>query len=61
MSTEINQLMGEIIENPDGQVKDIEQLLSGFLGAMLKEQAPRTQKATSETPPAVGEKEDSKK
>lgn len=46
ITTEINQLMGEIIENPDSQVKDIEQLLSGFLNALIKEQTPKT-----ETPP----------
>jgi hypothetical protein len=41
MTTEINQLMGEIIENPEGQVKDIEQLLTGLLNALIKEHSPK--------------------
>ncbi|MBI2712282.1 MAG: hypothetical protein HYX41_05415 [Bdellovibrio sp.] len=40
MTAEINQLMGEIIENPEGQKKDIEGLLVGFLEALVREQKP---------------------
>ena len=35
--SEINQLMGEIIEDPETQKKDIETLLFGFLHALTKE------------------------
>lgn len=38
MNPEIQQLMGEIVENPEGQEKDIELLLTGLLDALVKEQ-----------------------
>lgn len=38
MATDMNLLMGEVIENPEGQTRNVEQLLHGFLSALLKEQ-----------------------
>jgi hypothetical protein len=38
MSVDTNLLMGEVIENPEGQPRDVEQLLVGFLRALIEEQ-----------------------
>jgi hypothetical protein len=38
MATDTRLLMGEIIEDPEGQQKDVEQLLLGFLRALIEEQ-----------------------
>ena len=38
MATDTNMLMGEIIENPEGQERDVELLLANFLKALLEEQ-----------------------
>lgn len=38
MSNPTHLLMGEIIEDPEGQEKKVEDLLIGFLQALLEEQ-----------------------
>lgn len=38
MATDTNLLMGEVIDNPEGEEKNVEQLLSGFLQALIEEQ-----------------------
>lgn len=38
MGTDATLLMGEIIEDPAGQEKDVEQFLMGFLKALIDEQ-----------------------
>jgi hypothetical protein len=38
MATDTRLLMGEIIEDPEGQKRDVELLLIGFLQALLEEQ-----------------------
>jgi hypothetical protein len=38
MATDTNMLMGEIIENPEGQERDVELLLANFLKALIEEQ-----------------------
>ena len=51
--SEINQLMGEIIEDPETQKKDIESLLFGFLRAMTQESQPEQ---TPQEPQEDGQK-----
>ncbi len=38
MATDINLLMGEMIQNLEGREQDVEQLLIHFLRALLEEQ-----------------------
>lgn len=38
MGTDTYLLMGEVIEDPEGQERDVEQLLQGLLKALLREQ-----------------------
>jgi hypothetical protein len=38
MATDTSLLMGEVIEDPQGQQKDVEILLVGFLKALIAEQ-----------------------
>jgi hypothetical protein len=38
MSTDTNILMGEVIDDPERQEKDVELLLVGFLKALIDEQ-----------------------
>jgi hypothetical protein len=38
MATDVSLLMGEIIEDPTKQERDVEQLLRGFLKALIQEQ-----------------------
>jgi len=38
MATDTTLLMGEVIENPDGQERDVEFLLISLLRALLDEQ-----------------------
>ncbi len=44
MATDTNLLMGEMIEDPTGQEKNVEQLLVGFLKALIAEQIIQTPK-----------------
>lgn len=38
MATHTKTLMGEVTENPEDEKKDVEQLLVGFLHALIEEQ-----------------------
>lgn len=38
MATDMKLLMGEVIENPEGQERDVEKLLIGFLRSLVEEQ-----------------------
>ncbi len=38
MATDTTLLMGEVIEDPEGQQRDVEYLLLNFLKALVKEQ-----------------------
>jgi hypothetical protein len=38
MATDTNLLTGEIIDDPEGQERDVEQLLVSFLHALIQEQ-----------------------
>jgi hypothetical protein len=38
MATDTLLLMGEVIEDPDGQERDVEMLLANFLRALIDEQ-----------------------
>jgi hypothetical protein len=38
MATDITLLQGEVIEDPEGQERDVEKLLLGLLQALLEEQ-----------------------
>lgn len=38
MATDTYLLMGEVIENPEAEEKDVEKLLTGLLHALVEEQ-----------------------
>ena len=38
MAIDTNALIGEVIQDPEGKHKDVEQLLAGLLKALLAEQ-----------------------
>jgi hypothetical protein len=39
MPTDTNSLMGEVVNDPAAQEKDVEQLLVGFLSSLIAEQS----------------------
>ena len=56
MATDMSLLQGEVVENPKDQVLDVEQLLAGFLRALLdeqREQAPVEPEARCNEPGAL--------
>lgn len=51
MATDMRQLQGEIIQNPESQEQDVERLLVGFLRALIAEQKNDPNSARSQEAP----------
>jgi hypothetical protein len=50
MATFTDRLMGEVIENPEGQERDVELLLVNLLRSLVEEQKGQTQELIPSAP-----------